>query len=169
MVIIVDLILHLKLAWGLSATLPAECPLGLCLVAPERAEQPIFGFAEFVTALALLVVLYTVTDVRIRFRILIAPVPLYLVTLVLLTFIGVGKLLADFWFAHEWPLPEVLANQVLWQSVFGLLFLFVVVSWLWFAFLRPPVFGKRNFRRFAHSLYRYILRGSDSRPIIAFS
>ncbi|WP_306287340.1 hypothetical protein, partial [Pseudomonas sp. MD195_PC81_125] len=34
--------------------------------------------------------------------------------------------------------------------------------WAWFAFIRPPIFGKRNTERYAQSLYRFILKGSPA-------
>lgn len=158
----VDLVFFLKAARGVQARLAEDCTLGLCLVDSQSSRHAIFGFAEFVTALALLVVLYTITDVRTRFRIRIAPLPLYLLSFVALTAIGFAALFSDVWFAHGWPIPRFAADQLIWQSVLGALFLVVVVAWLWFAFLRPSVFGKRNFHQFTNALYRVILRGSES-------
>lgn len=34
--------------------------------------------------------------------------------------------------------------------------------WAWFAFIRPPVFGRWNSFRFAHAVYSSLLKGSDS-------
>jgi hypothetical protein len=63
--------------------------LGICLVKPsENLGGAVFGFSEFVTALALLVVVYTVTDVRYRFRVAIASAPLFGITYFLIGFIG---------------------------------------------------------------------------------
>ena len=48
--------------------------LGLCIVkATGSPEASIFGFGDFITALALLVIVYTVTDIRYRFRIAVTP------------------------------------------------------------------------------------------------
>src|SRR5215203_3700728 len=41
--------------------------LGVCWVKAEPTNHSVFGFSEFVTALALLALIYTVTDVRYRF------------------------------------------------------------------------------------------------------
>ena len=49
--------------------------LGMCLVATGQQDAGIFGFAEFVQAFALFVLVYTVTDTRYRFRISVAPIP----------------------------------------------------------------------------------------------
>jgi hypothetical protein len=46
---------------------------GMCLVVPDMQESKIFGFAEFITAFALLVLVYTASDARSKFRAAIAP------------------------------------------------------------------------------------------------
>lgn len=143
-VLAVDLAFYLKTVRGVSISLSADCPLGLCWVTAAPSEREIFGFGEFVTALALLVVVYTVADIRYRFRVQIAPIPLYTLTYVLLAIVGLGTLLSDLWFARAWPVPLLLSDQLLWQVAFGFLFLLVAMTWLWFAFITPPAFGKRN-------------------------
>jgi hypothetical protein len=129
-VLVADLLFYLRTVRGVSVTLSADCPLGLCLVAASSTAHKIFGFAEFVTALALLVIVYTVTDVRYRFRVAIAPIPLFSLTFVPLAFIGLGTLSSDLWFAKAWPVPRLLSDQLLWQTSFGLLFLLVALAWL---------------------------------------
>ena len=65
----------------------------ICFVKPSAGpETSIFGFAEFGTALALLVIIYTIADVRYRFRIKVAPIPLFLLTFIL-AIIGFASLL----------------------------------------------------------------------------
>lgn len=43
----------------------------------NSSSVSIFGFTTFISALALLVIVYTVTDIRYRFRVAITPIPLY--------------------------------------------------------------------------------------------
>ena len=103
-----------------------------------------------------------------RFRVATAPLPLWRVTYWLSAFIGFGTLITDLWFAERVPTPSFLASRHLWQAGFGLLFFVQVMIWLWYAFVRPPVFGRRNSIRFIQVLYRYILQGSERDvPIIA--
>ena len=143
--------------------------LGFCFVRPSAGpETSIFGFAEFVTALALLVVVYTVSDVRYRFRVAVAPIPLFQLTFAFAIIIGVGTLLGDIWFAERWPMPNFLSSQPLWQGIFGVLFLTIVLIWMYYSFINPPIFGKHNYKQFAYELFRRILKGSDSElPVIA--
>lgn len=48
-----------------------------CLVPLDASTPKIFGFSEFLTGLALMVIVWTLSDVRYHFRIRTAPIPLY--------------------------------------------------------------------------------------------
>jgi hypothetical protein len=142
--------------------------LNLCLVPAVPPSNKIFGFAEFVQAFALLVLVYTMSDVRYRFRAATAPVPVWGITFWLSGIIGFGTLLTDLWFTNGYPILSVLSNQTYWQFAFGLLFVSTALLWLWYAYLRPPVFGRRNAERFARQVYTYVLQGAESDvPVIA--
>ncbi|MFA4904074.1 MAG: hypothetical protein WC600_15185 [Desulfobaccales bacterium] len=143
--------------------------LGICFVTPQTGlGLPIFGFATFVQALALLVIVYTVTDIRYRFRLAVAPIPLFRLTFILIGVIGFGTLLTDIWFAEGLPMPTYLSDQSIWQGVFGFIFLLLAMMWIYYAFINPPMFCEKNCREFALQLYRAILKGSDSElPVIA--
>jgi hypothetical protein len=122
----------------------------------------IFGFSEFLTAVALFAVIYTVTDVRFKFRIAVTPGSLYVGTFVLIATIGLQTLLTEVWIAEGWWVPkDTWFTYATWQGIFGLLLLGTFLTWMYYAFIYPPIFGRRNARRFAQELYRYILRGTD--------
>jgi hypothetical protein len=77
--------------------------------------------------------------------------------------VGVLTLLTDLWRAEGWLVPRgSLLTPASWQAVLGGLFLATFLTWAWFAFIRPPVYGKRNAVRFAQTLYRFILKGSQN-------
>ena len=122
----------------------------------------IFGFSEFLAAVALLTVIYIIADVRYKFRIAVSPGSLYVTTFVLIAIIGLQTLLSEIWIVEGWWVPKtiVLTRSIL-QGIFGLLFLGTFLTWMYYAFIRPPVFSRRNALRFARELYRYILRGND--------
>lgn len=130
----------------------------------------IFGFSEFLAAVALLAVVYTIADVRYKFRIAVTPGSLYIATFILIAIIGLQTLLTEIWIAEGWWVPKTVGlTRITWQGIFGLLFLGTFLTWMYYAFIRPPVFGRRNARRFAHELYRYILRGNnDELKVIAY-
>jgi len=125
-------------------------------------SNKIFGFAEFVQAFALLVLVYTMSDVRYRFRAATAPISIWAITFWLCGIIGFGTILTDLWFANGLPILTFLANQTYWQFAFGVLFIATVLLWLWYAYLQPPVFGRRNAERFTRQLYLYVLQGAES-------
>lgn len=122
----------------------------------------IFGFSEFLAAVALLAVVYTIADVRYKFRIAVTPGSLYVATFNLIGIIGLQTLLTEIWIAEGWWVPKTIGlTRSTWQGIFGMLFLGTFLTWMYYAFIRPPVFGRRNALRFARELYRYILRGND--------
>lgn len=93
---------------------------GICFVTPTNAgDASVFRFTDFITALALLVIVYTVSDVRYRFRVAIAPTMfhLYVETFVLIGVIGLGTILTDIWLVEHWPVPESLITQSIWRGV----------------------------------------------------
>ncbi len=142
--------------------------LYLCWVKPSQTSADIFGFAVFVHAFALLVLIYMVSETKYQFRIAAAPIPLWRSTFAICGIIGVGTLVTDTWFAHQWLLPRILSSQSMWQAFFGAVFLLVVMCWLWFAFIRPPIFGRWNDLKYTRALYEYVLRGSETElPVIA--
>jgi hypothetical protein len=146
----------------------AATHFGLCLTRPPAdAGVAIFGFAEFIAALALLVLVFNSTDFLYRFRIAVAPFPLILFTFLATAFIGFGSLLTDLWFAERWPALAWAVSRADIQAALGAFFLLVALLWMWFAFISPPVFGRWNCKHFHHSVFQAIVRGSDTQlPVI---
>ncbi len=117
--------------------------LGMCFVVPTSgAEQSVFKFADFIAAFALLVIVYTISDVRYRFRLAIAPtlIHLYAETFVMIGIVGFGILLTDVWVAEHWLVPESSITGPIWRGMFAALFLALAMTWMWYAFIRPPIF-----------------------------
>ena len=143
--------------------------LGLCFVVPPDSNKGgIFGFAEFVQAFALLVLIFTVSGVRYQFRVATAPIRLWLLTYWGSGSIGALALLSDLCFAQRYPLPWFLSSQAYWQFTLGLLFLSLALTWLWYAYVRPPKFGRSNAFRFTSAVYRYVMQGSETDlPVVA--
>jgi len=122
----------------------------------------IFGFSEFISAIALLIIIYTITDVRYKFRIATAPGSLYITTFSLIGVIGFSTLLTDIWVNEGWWVPVTAGLTLsIWQGMFGTLFLTIVITWVYYAFIRPLIYSSRNAKKYAKELYRYILRGNE--------
>jgi hypothetical protein len=137
------------------------------MIHPNCLASPIFNFAAFVQALALLVIVYTLTGIRYRFRLAVAPIPLRGLTFVFIGVIGFGTLITDMWFAKGWLMPTFIADQSIFQVVFGAIFLLIAMMWIYYAFIVPPIFCRQNYHKFANELYKVIVKGSDSElPVI---
>lgn len=145
----------------------ASSILGICFV-PVSTTANIFGFKDFIAALAFLIIIYTISDIRYRFRLAVAPTPLFRVSNAFIIVIGFGVLATDIWISEKWLVPESMISAAVWQGVLAALFLGLVVTWMHYAFIKPPVFGPRNYIKYAQELYRIVLKGSDSElPVIS--
>jgi hypothetical protein len=122
----------------------------------------IFNFAVFFSALALLGIVYTVTDVRFRFRIAVAPIPLHFISYIMIAIIGFGTLITDLWFAENWPLPNFLSDQLIWQAILGGMFLWLILIWIYYGLINPPIFQKNNYKKFTEVFYSIALKGTDN-------
>ena len=143
--------------------------LNFCFKSPaENNFHSIFGFAEFIAALALLVVVYTITDVRYKFRIRVATLPLLGMAFSVITFVGLGSLITDFWMASRWPVLDSYITYSAFQFFYGFIFLLTALLWLFYAFIRPPRFGRRNAKKYLQELYRHTLQATETElPVIA--
>ena len=140
-----------------------KCLMGICIeLAPIDASAPkFFGFSEFLTSLALMVLAWTTSDVRYRFRIDCAPIPLKGITFWVVVIVGVLTLLTDLWRAERWlVLTSIPLTIGSWQALMGGALLLNFFSWIWFAFIHPAAYGKWNAERFTQALYQVILKGS---------
>jgi hypothetical protein len=141
---------------------------GICLV-PIKGTASLFGFKDFIAALALLVIIYTIADIRYRFRVAVAPIPLFKITYALISAIGFGTLVTDIWISERWLVPSTsFITTAIWQGVLAALFLGLVITWTYYAFIKPPIFGCKNYYKYAQELYRIVLKGSEAElPVIA--
>ena len=129
----------------------------------SSSSPKFFGFAEFLAGLALMVLAWTIADVRYRFRVRTTPLPLQGLTFAVVGSVGVLTLLTDLWRAEQWLVPRgSLLTPPQWQALLGGVFLLTFLTWAWYAFIHPPIFGRRNAKRYARVLYRIILKGSPS-------
>lgn len=143
--------------------MPSHCFVGVCFVRLDSTGPVFFGFEEYLGGLALMVLAWTIADIRYRFRVRTAPLPLRGLSFGVVASVGVLTLLTDLWRAAEWWVPEGnILSPAVWQAILGGLFLATFLTWAWFALMRPPVFGARNARRYGQTLYRVILKGSPA-------
>jgi hypothetical protein len=136
------------------------CYQGLCFFKLTATEPRFFGFAEFLAALALMVLVWTVAEPRYRFRIRTAPLPLQGLTFIVVACVGFLTLMTDVWRAQEWYVPKgPPLTPAIWQGLLGVAFLLTFLVWAWFAFMRPATFSKVNAQRFEGAIAGAVLRG----------
>jgi hypothetical protein len=140
-----------------------QCVVGVCFVPLDVNAPKFFGFSEFLAGLALMVLAWTIADIRYRFRIRSAPIPLYGLTFAVVAAIGIFTLLTDLWRAQGWLVPKVsFFTPAAWQALLGGLYLLTFLIWAVFAFIKPATFGKWNAKRYAETLFRVIVKGSPT-------
>ncbi|MBR8188701.1 hypothetical protein [Burkholderia vietnamiensis] len=149
--------------------MPSLCYWSVCFTHLQKEDPKFFGFSEYLAAVALMALAWTIADARYKFRIATAPIPLEAVTFSVVGGVGLLTLLTDWWRAEQWVVPiGRVISPAGWQALLGLLFLANFVVWVYFAFIKPPIYGRLNASRFARELYRIVLQGSPEQlPVIA--
>jgi len=107
----------------------------ICFMPAGSSSSSIFGFSSFLSALALLFIVYTIAGERYKFRIATAPLPLYSMTFILISLIGVGVLISELWVNQKWLTPTFNISQSLWQSTFAMVFLIIVAFWAYYGLM----------------------------------
>lgn len=131
------------------------------LVTVESTSNTIFQFSDFVSGFAILIVLFTLTDIRYRFRASIANFLNNTFLLIYYAFLGFSMLLIEFLYSSKSSIPNILSNIEYLQTFFGILFLLPIIYWVYSAFIKPPVYSKYNSSKYANILYNIILQGSE--------
>ncbi|WP_197678325.1 hypothetical protein [Pseudomonas orientalis] len=133
----------------------------VCFFSLDPNGPKIFGLSEFLAGLALMVLAWTTADVLYRFRIAAAPWPLRIITFYIVAVVGILTLLTDLWRAEGWyVIKGSILSPPFWQAILGGVYIATFLSWAWYAFIKPPVFSRKNARHYASALYRVILKGS---------
>ena len=123
----------------------------------------IFGFAEYLSALALFLVVMTVSDFRFRYRLSLTRIDLRRVGFGLGFGVGAAVLAIDVWFQNGLPIPRVFANPNNLKAALALVFLIFVFHVISVAVIRPPTFTKANAKQFFEASYHFIHEGNPDR------
>lgn len=156
---------HLKNCKGLDKL--ESCFWGSCF-ALNPAAPKIFGFSDFLAGMALMILAWTTTDVRYRFRVRVAAVPLQRLTFALIGIIGSLTLLTDLWRARGWKVPAAPASipfsitPEVWQALLGALFFATFLIWAFFAYIKPSIFGRLNAKRYTEAVHHFFLNAPAS-------
>lgn len=127
---------------------------------PLDAKASIFGFGSFLTALTVFSIVYTVSDARFKFRLNTSIIP-FKVLFYAAFLMGILSLSSDIWYSYKLPIPGLLSNQAVIQSILGFLNLLLVFWVLSCAFVKPPIFGKCNYKKFNIKVKEIIVNGVE--------
>lgn len=129
----------------------------------DKNAPKFFGFSEFFTGLALMILAWTISDVRYRFRINTAFIPLKEVSFFIVFAIGTLVLITDLWRAQQgWVPVGSFMTPELWQFFLGSLYFLTIFTWMWCAFIKPAKFSTTTANRYLKAVNESILQGSPS-------
>ncbi len=122
-----------------------------------------FGLAQFLSTLALLVVVFNVSDFRFRYRIAVRRYDIRRVGIAISGFIAVALLMTELWFNNGLSIFHFMNNkdniELLLASIFVALVLYVVCA----CYVWPARFRASNAKLFFNSTTFYIHQGNKER------
>jgi hypothetical protein len=136
--------------------------LNLDVVASKPPQSgSIFGFADYLAALALLLVVVLASDFRYRFRMAVNGYrrTAFFVGLA----VGLSVLFVDVWYQNSMPVPQFLGNANNLKALIALLFIAFVFRVLYLVAMRPVGFRKRNAKTFFGVAHEIIHEGVPER------
>lgn len=114
-------------------------------------ENTIFNFTTFVTAMAVLILAWTNSDYRYKFRFQISFIPPFFL-LIIVFLLGVATVFNDYFhFNFIWSYST-------WQLILSILLLLLIFYWAFSCFVRPPKFRWYNHSRFREFFQDVIFR-----------
>jgi hypothetical protein len=150
------------LSWAamLSPNLWNDIQTQFRLVPAETPQSSVFGFAEYLAALALMFVVLAVSDFRYRLRLIIAPINIMAISFAVSFSIGFLLLIIDMWIINKWLVPSILKDLSNLKLLLALIFLITTCYASCIAFIIPPRFSKWNAKKAFEILKFYVARGN---------
>ena len=103
-----------------------NCLGSICFVPFIPKDDTFFGFTEFISGFALTLLIWTIADVRYKFRVKCAPFRLQNISFALTFIVGFLVLLTDLWVAQGWASLDVISYPV-WQAILAFTFFVTLV------------------------------------------
>lgn len=123
----------------------------------------IFGLAEYIAALALLLVVMVASDFRFRYRLSVTKRDLRKWGFWSALAIGTILLAIDVWYQNSLPVPLFMANANNLKAFLGLSFILLVFRVLYVGVIRRPAFSRNNAEQFFTATYHFIHEGNADR------
>jgi hypothetical protein len=123
----------------------------------------VFGLAQFLSTLALLVVVFNVTDFRYRYRLSVHRFDVKYVGIIISTVLAGLLLLTELWFQNSLSLPHFLNNYGNIKLILAAVFITLVIYVVQACFLRHATFRRSNAEQFFRATNHYIHQGHKER------
>ena len=139
-----------------------KCFGAVCFIKLPEGIPQVFGFSEYMTGLAVMVIAWTLADYRYHFRLETAAFPIKPVSFWALVCLGLLTIATDLWRAEGyWVLTGGFLTPVAWQGVLALSFVSLFLGWAWFGLMCPSKIGPRNAEIFKNAVQRRILSSGE--------
>ena len=136
---------------------------GFSLEPAASDTSNVFGLAQFLSSLALLVVVFNVSDFRYRYRLYVTRYNLSKVAIYTASMVAGALLLTEVWFQNALPIPHCLNHYANIKIALAGIFLILVIYIVSICFLRPAQFGRANALQFFNATARFIHQGNKDR------
>ncbi|MBM3577267.1 MAG: hypothetical protein FJX40_06310 [Alphaproteobacteria bacterium] len=123
----------------------------------------VFGLAQFLSTLALLVVVFNVSDFRYRYRLYVTRYDIRKAAILTASAIAGVLLLTEFWFQNALPIPRFLNHYSNIKIVLAAVFLVLIIYIVLVCFLRPPKLARANAVQFFRATTHLIHQGNKDR------
>jgi len=143
--------------------------ISFCTFIPNHdSNAKVFGFSEFLTSAALLIIVFTTADTRYKFRVATVSVDLQRRAFWCLLIVGTLTLLIDIWIAEKFRVLNLSIPSLkivlefpsgIVQGILGSVIFFTFLSWARYAFMQPPIFSKGNCKNYANKFIECISFG----------
>lgn len=136
--------------------------LSICFEPAAQGEsETVFGIADFLATVAIFVAAYSFADARYKFRTAASWIPFRKILFFATTLGGSCMILTSVWFEYRLPIPRAVNSPTIIQLLIATILITILSFWMFFSFVRPVKFSKKNAVPFVREVYRSITDGSE--------
>ena len=123
----------------------------------------VFGLAQFLSTLAMLVVVFNVSDFRYRYRLYVRRYNIQYVAIIASIVIACLLLLTEIWFQNTLPIPHCLNHYDNIKIILAAVFISFIIYIVFICFLSPARLRRKNAVQFFNTTTRLIHQGNKDR------
>ncbi|MFO1103934.1 MAG: hypothetical protein U1E20_13630 [Methylocystis sp.] len=126
-------------------------------------SSSVFGLAQFLSTLALLVVVFNVSDFRYRYRLYVTRFDIQKVAIRIVVAIAIVLMITELWFQNSFPIPRFLNHYSNIKLMLAAVFLALIIYIVSVCFLRRVQLRRANAEQFFRATTRLIHQGNKDR------